>query len=82
MAFACSAGDPDDVGDVEFEMGVVGSWDTFIAVSGFTDSFVGVGEDFDPKPGMGFVVFDFSSKGVFDREVAARGARLDTRSAG
>jgi len=84
VAFACSTGDPED--DVDFEnegegvSGVVESWNTFINVPKFTDGFIGVGEDFDPKLGVVLVVFVFSSKGVFDRKGGAGMARLDTRS--
>jgi len=82
------AGEPEDVGDAEFEKegegvsGVEGSCHTFVGVPGLTDDFVGVGEPFDPKPGTGLVVLDFSSKGVLDCDAAARRARLDTRTVG
>lgn len=82
------AGEAEDVGDVEFEKegegvsGVVGSCQTFVGVLGFVDGFVGAGEPFDPKPGTGLVVVDFSSRGVLDCEAAARRARFDTRTVG
>ena len=66
------AGEAEEVGDVEFEnegegvSGVEGSCHTFMGVPGFKEDFEGVGEDFEPKPGTGLVVFVFSSKGVFD----------------
>jgi len=80
-------GEPEEVGDVELENegdGVSGgvSCHILVGVAGFTDDFVGVGEPFEPKPGTGLVVFDFSSKGVLDWEAAARRARLETRTVG